>query len=152
MTLKKTIDVSRPVLTRTGEPYQETKVDSQGRIILESGEARLSYQVGRGDTPVLEDVPIGRLMVAALDRTDEKLSPEERRKRFVLSCRIEDAIKDKTPFVMDPEDRKRLEAAADLVTNSHFFLYRMQEAIENAEPLREEAAKSNGAAETAVAH
>lgn len=142
--MNKIIDVSRPVKTRSGEPYCEAKIDPRGRLIMESGEAKLSHQIGRDDVPLMEKVMTGKLLVMALDKVDDKLSPEERRKRFMLSCRIEEAMQGDGRFVMSSDDRKRLEAAADLVTNNHFFLYRIHEALETATP--EAARVANGEA------
>src|SRR5262245_9213260 len=108
--MKKYIDVNKPVLTRSGEPYRETKVDAKGHIVLESGETKPPYAIERTDVPAMEDVPVGRLLIMALDKTDDKLSPDERRKRFTLSCRIEDAMRDHVPFEMEvPDERKRIE-------------------------------------------
>lgn len=152
MALKKIIDVCKPVLTRARQVYQEAKTDPSGRVILIDGTTKRLDQIKAADEPLMADVAIGRLLTMALDREDNKISPEERRKRFMLSIRIEDAMIDVAPFEMDPDDRKRIEAAADLITN-HFFLYRIHEALESAES-GSARGKANGATigESAAAH
>lgn len=143
MSIKKTMDVCAPVLTRARQVYREAKTDASGRIVMMDGTAKRADQVTSADDIAMQDVPIGRLLTMALDKSDDKMSAEERRKRFILSARVEDAMIDGTPFEMEPEDRKRIEAAADLITTNHLFLYRIHEALELAEPVAAKK-KANG--------
>ena len=145
--MDKYVDVCKPVLTRRGKPYREPKMDD-GKFVLTDGTIKRQDQIGPTDELELEDVPVGRLMVLALDRADEKLTPAERRKRFVLSAKIEEAIEDGEALKLSDEERKQIEAAADLITNNHMFLYRIHEALELAKLPEEKPrvkVKANGA-------
>lgn len=145
--MDKFVDVCKPVMTRRGRPYREPKIDPDGKVVLVDGSAKRQDQVLPTDEIEFEDVPVGRLMVMALDRADDKLTAEERRKRFVLSTKIEEAIEDQEALKISSEDRKRIEAAADLITTNHMFLYRIHEALELATPAEEKPrvkVKANG--------
>ena len=132
--MDKFLDVCKPVMTRRGRPYREAKIDPEGKIVLVDGSSKRQDQLLPTDEIALEDVPVGRLMVLALDKADDKLTAEERRKRFVLSTKIEEALEEELDLKTSSEDRKRIEAAADLITNNHMFLYRIHEALELAAP------------------
>jgi len=142
--MKKTIDVCAPVLTRAGKPYQEARMED-GLIVLKDGKKKRPDQMRPDDELVMENVPLGRLLIMALDTSDDAMTPGERRKRFRLSCEIEDAMQDKELFEFDTEDRKSLESAADLVKNA-FFHTRIYEAIEMAEPVKDKPSKPKAVA------
>ena len=134
----KLLNVAEPMRKRDGSLYLEPKVDERGRVVLEDGEARLSHQIRDSDTVALVEVPVGKIMNFALDKASDKLEPVERRKRFGLTLRIQAAMDAGQPMEMDREDEKRIEAAAELITDNHLFLFRVIEAIEQAELVKKE--------------
>lgn len=116
-----------------GTLYLEPEIDGRGRVVLETGEAKWAHQTKEADVPRLISISLGKAITHALDQTDDKLTTEERRKRFFLALRVEEALKEKRPLSVDKEDEKRIEEAAALVKNNLLF-GRILEALETAEP------------------
>lgn len=131
----KLIDVCAPVLTRAGEPLTEPQLNAKRQVELEDGTAKFADQLKAGDNVRYRPITIGAAINMALDAVDDKLSPDERRKRFALSMRVEEALRAKQHLVTSADDRKRIEAAAELIRD-HMVLYRVCEAVDNAEPLK----------------
>jgi len=87
-----------------------------------------------------ETIPVGKLFCVALDIASQQLTPEERRKRFWLACRIEDHMngpsKDEL-WEFDLNDRKRIENAAELIWANHLFSTRIYEVLADAQSATE---------------
>ncbi len=130
--MKKLLEVSKLVLTRKGEVYQEFQIDGLGRMTLESGEKKYQHQLEKEDIPCLENRKIGDLINYALDLPEEKLTPKERRARFILATRIQEAMETGKDLVIEKEDETRIEGATEGV-KSAFFLDRILSSLEEAE-------------------
>jgi len=135
------IDVNAPVLKRDGKVYTEPVMDPRGRVVLEPDESgkekepKFAHQLLAADVPSLEEKRIGQIMNHALDQTDPSISAEEGRKRFLLSCRILQAMDDGVPLEADLKDEQRIAAAGDLLVKANFmFVARITEALEKAPP------------------
>jgi len=129
----KLLDVSTPIKTRKGDVYCEPKVDAYGRIVTQAGEAKRPDQLTASDELVMEPVAIGKIINSALDRPDDKLTADERRKRWILSVKIEGAMQDGKAIEIGSEDDKRIREATDTLTNL-LFVGRTHEALDNAAP------------------
>jgi len=142
MSVKKSIDVNKLVITPKGEPYSEPIVDNKGRIKLEELDEndkniyKFPNQLRVTDTPIYENKKIGSIITFALDRLDDKQSGEEIRKRFALSCRVEEAMQKKELLIVENKDWKCIESTLENVKNP-LFNYRIQEAIDTAEVVKE---------------
>lgn len=140
----KALDVCARVLKRDGTPFREPDIDDRGYVITVSGASVPPNGLTSGDPPNMLDRTVGDIINKALDAVSDKLAPEERRKRFTLSCRIEDAMREGEPLAMSPDDETRIKAAAELIVGNHMLLARIEQAVfaaEKPKPL----AKANGA-------
>ncbi len=145
----KHLHVTTPVLDRAGEILKEPKTDSRGRIVLTNGEAKLAPAIGPNDQPLMEVVTVGRVMIIALDIQDEKIDPRERVSRFMLSVRIEEALRGNKPMEMSRDDEDLLsKVLKDKITN-HMLLARSLAALDDAEKPKAEAKPNGLHAETA---
>lgn len=133
----KLLDVSAKIQKKDRMEYLEPKIDERGRVVLMNGEAKFSHHLLETDQPKMIGISIGKAISFALDQNPpeggEKLTAEERRKRFTLACKIESAMQDGKPFEMEVEDERRILAAADLITSNNLLLGRIYEAVEDAE-------------------
>lgn len=151
MSVKKVIDVSKPVLTPNGDTYCEPKLDRKGRIMMEELDEegnnvyKFQHQLTNKDTPVYVDKLIGDIITFALDKVDDKANSEDIRKRFALSCRVEDALSKDGKLVVENKDWKLIEGTLDNIKNP-MFNYRIQEAIDTAELYKEEEKTDAGSA------
>jgi len=142
MSVKKIIDVSKPVVTPKGDAYCEPVIDRKGRVKIEelddegNNVFKFQHQLTNKDTPVYEDKRIGDIITFALDKTDDKASTEDIRKRFSLSCRVEEALGKDGQLVVENKDWKIIEGTLENIKNP-LFNYRIQEAIDLAEPIKE---------------
>jgi hypothetical protein len=127
----KLLDVTAVVVTRSGAEYKEPRMDAYGRVVTASGEAKRPDQLVTSDELVMDPVAIGKVINSALDRPDDKLTAEERRKRWTLSVRIEDAMRANKPLEFERDDETRITAAADSLTNN-LFVGRIYEALDAA--------------------
>jgi len=138
MSVKKTINVNKLVYTPNGDAYCEPKMDRKGRFMLEELDEnnenvwRFQHQLEKKDTPIYVDKRIGEIITFALDKVDEKASGEDIRRRFTLSCRVEDAMKNGGLLEVENKDWKCIEGTLEAIKNP-LFNYRIQEAIDTAE-------------------
>ena len=132
MAITKLIDTSKPVYTPNGDVYAEPKVDRTGRITLDNGSTKYNHQLEKSDTPLYVDRRIGDFITFVLDKTDEKATGETLRKRFFLSCRVEQSMRDNKLLEVTNEDIKLVEAALEVVKHP-LISYRVQEALDLAE-------------------
>lgn len=142
MSIIKAINVNNWVVTPSKETYCEAKLDRKGRVLLEEktdegGEIwRFTHQLKREDTPVYVDKRIGDIITFALDKIDDKANGEEIRKRFALSCRVEEAMQNGGLLKVENKDWKCIESTLENIKNP-LFNYRIQEAIDTAEICKE---------------
>lgn len=134
----KQLDVKQSVHQRNGQLVEEPKLDARGKAVLVKGDSKWLSKLTDDDELQYEALTVGKLLCHALEQPDEKMSPEERRKRFFLSVKIEDALQSGHLFEFEPDDEKRIHAAADLITNNHLFLGRIYEAMEMAEVVKKQ--------------
>ena len=137
----KLLDVCAIVLDRKGQPFCEAEIDNKRLVTVIDGKGKESkkqqHVLTAGDTIKMVERRIGDIIAYALDNVpDEKLTPKQRRERFFLAAKIEDATKRGAPFEMDKDDEKHIDAAADLITNNHMFVARIGEALEAAEHVK----------------
>jgi hypothetical protein len=131
----KSLVVHEPIKTRSGEVYYEPKADAYGRVVMLDGSTKRIDQVKASDEWHMDPVPLGRVINSALDRPDDRLTAEERRKRWCLSVRIEEAMGQSKPLELSREDENRIASAADGLTNV-LFLGRIHEALDQATPVK----------------
>lgn len=135
---RKVLNVNKLVVTPQGTNYSEPIMDNKGRVKLteldDNGNNiyKFSHMLTPKDEPVYEDKKIGNIITHALDKTDDKLTGEDIRKRFALSCRVEDAMSKNESLIMEQKDWKCIENSIENIKNP-LFNYRIQEAVDTAE-------------------
>ena len=146
----KELHVNLPVIKRDRTEMREPIVDDRQYVATQSGGYRPPSELTSLDPPQMRVVTIGMAINRALDVVSDKLSAEERRKRFTLSCRIEDAMAAGEPFLMADDDETRIKAALDLITGNHMLLARATEPVFAAERPKTTAVKPNGHIEPTI--
>ncbi len=86
----------------------------------------------------MEPVPVGRVICLGLDAPDEKATPSDLRKRFVLSARVEKAMQERKPLDIEQDERRVIEDTSELVRNG-MFLAAVDECLANAQPVKKPA-------------
>lgn len=138
MSTVKLLDVNKFVITPKKEIYCEPITDRKGRVKLEELDDegkniwRFQHQLEKKDTPIFEDKKIGDIICYILDQIDQKANGEEIRKRFSVSCSVENSMDKNQLLEIETKDLKVIENALENTKNP-LFNYRIQEAIDTAE-------------------
>jgi len=134
--VRKVINVNKLVVTPQGTNYSEPIMDNKGRVKVDEDTYKFPHTLTASDNPIYEDKKIGNIITHALDKMDDKLSGEEIRKRFALSCRVEEAMRNGGQLIVENKDWKCIESTLESIKNP-LFNYRIQEAIDTAEIYKE---------------
>lgn len=131
------IDVCAHVKTRTGDDFLEPAVRG-GKFVLVDGKEKQQHQITADDEVKMEPVPVGRVICLGLDAPDEKATPSDLRKRFVLSARVEKAMQERKLLDIEQDERRVIEDTSELVRNG-MFLAAVDECLANAQPVKKPA-------------
>lgn len=128
------VDMSAPLLDRKGEQVEEPEINARSQIVLEDGTAKSRKDFNpEVDTLKKRKVCVGHAIITALDTPDEAHTAEERRKVFMLSIKVQEAVDEKKVVTLTEDDIARIKRQADLV-KWPLLNHRIYEALEGKTP------------------